>query len=228
MFINRNVKQFIPLLNPNPNPTIIRTRKHLSSKSLMKDYEQQVGEVISRICEPSTGKTLQSIGVIQGIRVDNNKVNISLDLIVPGYPKVSQIISACEKAVNTLSWVKEVQVDILRKRPSSKSSTTGSALSRVEHIIAVSSCKGGVGKSTTAVNLALTLAKRGLRVGLLDADVYGPSLPLMLQADDLTVRRSEENSKMIYPLKGPYGIEMISFGHVNPKAGAPGAVCMYY
>jgi Mrp family chromosome partitioning ATPase len=76
-----------------------------------------------------------------------------------------------------------------------------------------------------AVNLALALSHRGLRVGLLDADVYGPSLPHLLKADSLVVQRSNMNPKHILPLQSAQGnIKMLSFGHVNPKSGAPGSV----
>jgi Mrp family chromosome partitioning ATPase len=83
-----------------------------------------------------------------------------------------------------------------------------------------------VGKSTVAANLAVTLSKRGLRVGLLDADIYGPSLPTLLPAVSLDVQRSEVNPKHVMPLKAKHctNLSMISFGHVNPKSGAPGAV----
>lgn len=83
--------------------------------------------------------------------------------------------------------------------------------------------QGGVGKSTVAVNLAFTLAKRGLKVGILDADVYGPSLPYLVRVNDLIVKRSENNPKHILPLNADYGVKVLSFGHVNPKA-LPGAV----
>ena len=89
---------------------------------------------------------------------------------------------------------------------------------------------GGVGKSTVAVNLALALSNRGLKVGLLDADVYGPSLPYLLRAKSSIVRRSLTNIKHILPLESYYGenkensLKILSFGHVNPKSGAPGSV----
>jgi len=98
-------------------------------------------------------------------------------------------------------------------------------LAQVGHIIGVSSCKGGVGKSTVAANLALSLQARGLRVGLLDADVYGPSLPLLLPALDDAVRRSPNNPKHVLPLQARDcpDLKIFSFGHVNPSSGAPGA-----
>ena len=98
-------------------------------------------------------------------------------------------------------------------------------LAHVEHVIAVSSCKGGVGKSTVAVNLAMTLARQGLRVGIVDADIYGPSLPFMIQPEDVTVKRSPTNDKHVLPLaaSGMPNLKFLSFGHVNPKAGVAGA-----
>jgi Mrp family chromosome partitioning ATPase len=85
-----------------------------------------------------------------------------------------------------------------------------------------------VGKSTIAVNLACALAMKGLRVGILDADIYGPSLPIQLKAVDNKVKRSTKNpEKFILPLISkdlPDNLTMLSFGHVNPNAGAPGAV----
>lgn len=195
------------------------------------DLESSVKTVLRNVNEPITGRSLYSIGAVQGLRVNVGvdggcDVAIDLDLFVPGHPLEESIKLDCKNSIlQQLPWVKEVDVNILKKKSRMNSaSASSSALGSIDHIVAVSSCKGGVGKSTVAVNLALSLAKRGLKVGLLDADIYGPSLPLMLQAeDDAIVRRSNENPKMIYPLQGPYGIKMLSFGHVNPKSGAPGA-----
>lgn len=104
------------------------------------------------------------------------------------------------------------------------------ALAKVEHVILVSSCKGGVGKSTVSVNLAMTLAQRGLRVGLLDADVYGPSLPLLVQPVDATVRKVPGRPGFVQPLATKEGLKVLSFGHVNPRAatgaGGRGAAVM--
>ena len=91
--------------------------------------------------------------------------------------------SSSSSPSKNLGWVKDVQIDLTASKPHSSSAPLGSGLSHVGHIIAVSSCKGGVGKSTVAVNLALALAAQGNRVGLLDLDVYGPSLPTLLRVE---------------------------------------------
>ena len=86
-----------------------------------------------------------------------------------------QIIADCKCAIlDSLPWARAVQVDVSRRPPRNAFARRDSTLARVRHVVAVSSCKGGVGKSTVAVNLALSMAARGQRVGLLDADVYGP------------------------------------------------------
>lgn len=85
---------------------------------------------------------------------------------------------------------------------------------------------GGVGKSTVAVNFACALAQLGLRVGIFDADIYGPSLPLQLPAAETIIRKSKLNPKFVEPLVSKHlpNLKMLSFGHVNANSGAPGAV----
>ena len=99
----------------------------------------------------------------------------------------------------------------------------GPALESIRHFLAVYSCKGGVGKSTIAANLAYELSSRGARVGLLDADVYGPSLPLLVRPDDPAVRKSEKgNGKMVEPIAHG-GVKLMSLGYVSPDSGVPGS-----
>ena len=176
----------------------------MSSRRENAELELGVREALKGIVEPVTGSNLLSIGALQGILVEKEKqsVRLELDLLVPGHPFLSSIKAECEKILLGtdkaeelgLSFLKTVEfVDLAankRTRNSSVNSALSSTLHGVQHAIAVSSCKGGVGKSTVAANLALSLAKKGLRVGLLDADVYGPSVPLLVPAEDTTVKRS--------------------------------------
>ncbi|CAI5746979.1 unnamed protein product [Peronospora destructor] len=127
-----------------------------------------------------------------------------------------------ESAVKKLEWVKETKFEITKYRPRNARAGRFSSLAHVSDIIAVSSCKGGVGKSTVAVNLAFSLAKRGARVGILDADIYGPSLPTMISSsEDCTIRSSRKVKNFIEPVEYE-GVKCMSFGFVNQRA-APGA-----
>jgi Mrp family chromosome partitioning ATPase len=103
-------------------------------------------------------------------------------------------------------------------------SNQGKALQHITHFLAVYSCKGGVGKSTIATNLAYQLASMGGRIGLLDLDVYGPSLPLLVRPEDTTVRQSppELGSGMIEPIEHG-GVKLMSLGYVSPESGVPGS-----
>jgi len=92
----------------------------------------------------------------------------------------------------------------------------GPGLASVTHFVAVYSCKGGVGKSTVAVNLAYELARRGGRVGLLDLDVYGPSLPILIHPDDPTIRSSPKAPGMVYPISY-CGVQLLSLGFVSAQ-----------
>lgn len=98
----------------------------------------------------------------------------------------------------------------------------GPGLCSVTHAVAVYSCKGGVGKSTVAVNMAYEMARRGGRVGLLDLDIYGPSLPVMVRPKDITVRSSPKGSGMVYPIEHE-GVKLLSLGFVSRKSGVPGS-----
>jgi Mrp family chromosome partitioning ATPase/DUF971 family protein len=146
--------------------------------------------------------------------------------VVPGYPHFAELESRCREAIGGIHGVSGLQINVREIDGNVRSTTTGeSGLQKVCHVVGVSSCKGGVGKSTVAVNLACALAQQGLAVGILDADIYGPSLPTLLQSEDIVVKRSPNNPKFVLPLhaKGIPTLKMLSFGHVNPKAGAPGA-----
>jgi len=98
----------------------------------------------------------------------------------------------------------------------------GPGLSNVGHFLAVYSCKGGVGKSTVATNLAYELSRLGARVGLLDVDIYGPSLPVLVKPDDPAVRRSAKGSGMVHPIHRR-GVKLMSLGYVSPNSGVPGS-----
>lgn len=164
----------------------------------------------------------------QQLEVDNEgNVILNLNLLVPGYSHLDDLEKKCKQSLSSIPEIKNIRIKASSIEGSVRSTTSiDSGLQNVCHVIGVSSCKGGVGKSTVAVNLACELAQRGLSVGILDADIYGPSLPTMLQPVDTIVKRSTNNAKFVLPLvsRDLPSLKMLSFGHVNPKAGAPGAV----
>lgn len=147
-----------------------------------------------------------------------------LRLLIPLHVS-EQVKTACVETLRKLQWARNVDVSVLAPQANGVTDPAKASLSQVKHIIAVSSCKGGVGKSTVAVNLACALAQQGLSVGLLDADIYGPSLPFQLPPESSVVKRSTQNPKHILPLTARVlpNLKLLSFGHVNPNSGAPGS-----
>lgn len=136
-------------------------------------------------------------------------------------------------AVSAVPSVVTVQVTATRPSPfmvqtyddDKEAERLGPGLQHVAHVVAVYSCKGGVGKSTVAVNLAYELARLGGRIGLLDVDVYGPSLPVLLHPDDATVRKSPLGSSMVLPIDHR-GVKVLSLGFVSPKVRKWGGVSL--
>ena len=189
---------------------------------------------LATVLEPVSGRSLVSIGAVGGISCDGNETSVSVvvDLFVPGHPQGESIRRQCAAAIRE-ALPRMTQVSVVASPPRQHGSGINAkveALAKVEHVILVSSCKGGVGKSTVSVNLAMTLAQRGLRVGLLDADVYGPSLPMLVQPVDATVRKVPGRPGFVQPLATKEGLKVLSFGHVNPRAatgaGGRGAAVM--
>lgn len=191
------------------------------------EQESIVLRELGKVFEPVTGLPLVSLGMIQNLAIADGSVRFDIDVLVPGYPDLERVRIECEDKLRALEWVKDVQ---LRHVCSSvgvngKAGTAApNGLADVRHVIAVSSCKGGVGKSTVAVNLAYSLTLLGLKVGLLDGDIYGPSIPLMVKPDEpeCKIYRSQVNPGFVMPLTAE-GLKVLSFGHVNPRAGVVGA-----
>jgi Mrp family chromosome partitioning ATPase len=120
-----------------------------------------------------------------------------------------------------VKWVKDVNFNVVVAKPRNHHMSRNHSLSKVSEVVVVSSCKGGVGKSTVAVNLAFTMSQLGARVGILDADIYGPSLPIMINPLDKAIRSSRTRRNFVEPVDY-LGVKCISFGFVN-RGAAPGA-----
>ncbi len=170
--------------------------------------EQQVQEALRQLIDPNTRKDYVSTKSARSIKVDGN--NVSVDILL-GYPAKTQLEPIRKEVVAKLKAIPgagSVTVNVSMKIVSHAVQRGVKLVPGVKNIIAVASAKGGVGKSTTAVNLALALAAEGANVGVLDADIYGPSQPMML---GITGRPESKDGKSLEPMEG-YGLQAMSIG----------------
>lgn len=170
--------------------------------------EKQVLEALSNVKDPDLGRDIVSLGFIKNVKIDDGNIKFDLELTTPACPVKDQLKNECEFNLKKLSGVKNVDIN-MTSRVRKGSSYKQENLNGVKNLIAVASGKGGVGKSTVAVNLAFALAKAGAQVGIMDSDIYGPSLPTMLGVTDRP--RVDENKNMIYPIE-KHGVKLISMG----------------
>jgi len=168
--------------------------------------------------DPDLHKDVVSLGMIEDIEIDGNKVSLKLVLTTPACPMKDKMKNDCIKAIQgRVDPYAEVTVE-LTSRTTTRRGVDDTMLKGVKNIIAIVSGKGGVGKSTVAANLAVALSKLGAKVGLLDADIYGPSVPLMFDLVDARPSAREENGKTILEPIEKYGIKLLSIGFfVDPK-----------
>lgn len=173
---------------------------------------EDILKALGNVQEPDLGKDLVTLNMVKDIAIDGKKVSFTVVLTTPSCPLKDMIMNACINAVKILVD-KEAQVTVnLSSNTSSNRKDAKSILAGVKNIIAVVSGKGGVGKSTVASNLALALAKGGAKVGLMDADIYGPSQHIMFGLRGERPMMKEVNGKgLIVPIE-KFGIKMMSIG----------------
>jgi len=189
---------------PNPQPTF---------------HPTAVTDALRRVCYPGLTRDVVSLGMVQGIDIVDDDVVITLGL----HTRDPGVMRALDESIRTTIQglgAASVKVTVVPPRPSTAVPVRAGTpdpwadqvrLNTVRHVIAVGAGKGGVGKSTVAINLALALMQEGLRVGLMDADIYGPSLPILLGVEDGAQRVRMTPEKVITPLEA-HGLPMISFG----------------
>jgi len=167
-------------------------------------------DVLRTVQDPDLHRDIVSLGFVKDLEIAGSKVAFKVELTTPACPVKDQLKAECETKVRDLPGVEDVQVEMTAQVRRANVSM-GPMLQEVKNIIAVASGKGGVGKSTSAINLAMALKRTGADVGLLDADVYGPSMAMMFGLDG---KPSITPEKKIIPMDG-HGIKVVSMGFLS-------------
>jgi ATP-binding protein involved in chromosome partitioning len=170
--------------------------------------QAKVLEALKKVIDPELGRDLVALNMIKNIRIEGSNVAFSLVLTTHACPLRKELESEARKAVGSIEGVAEVKVEVTAEAARSRKLPQKEPIAGVKNTIAIASGKGGVGKSTVAVNLAMALRKMGSRTGILDIDIYGPSIPTMMGIHrELAVT---EDKKLI-PVEN-YGVRLMSVG----------------
>ncbi len=190
----------------------------LFSKNQSSVTEADVLQALRSVEDPDLHKDVVSLGMIKNVTIDGKKVSFTFELTTPSCPLKDQLESAARNAVEAIAGEGNVAVTMTANVAMQPQGNRPAALSKVRNTIAVASGKGGVGKSTVAANLAVALARDGAKVGLLDADIYGPSIPLMFGLEhEKPQARQVDGHAEITPLEA-YGVKVMSIGFlVDPN-----------
>ncbi len=175
--------------------------------------QEQILSALSNVQEPDLGKDLVTLNMVKDVVVEGNNVSFTIVLTTPACPMKDMMRGACENAVKLLVNKDAIVKVNFTSNTSSKRTDAGQVLPKVKNIIAVMSGKGGVGKSTIAANLALALSQGNAKVGLMDADIYGPSVPIMfgVRGERPMMMDVGEDKGKIVPIER-YGIKLMSIG----------------
>jgi ATP-binding protein involved in chromosome partitioning len=174
----------------------------------MSVSDKQVLEALSELVDPVTGRNYVESKSAKNVKVEGDRVSVDVVLGYPARGVLEKVRSQVTERLSKLPGVEQVSANVHSKIVSHSVQRGVKLVPGIKNIIAVASGKGGVGKSTTAVNLALALATEGATVGMLDADIYGPSQPIML---GITGRPSSRDGKTMEPMEG-HGIQAMSVG----------------
>jgi len=168
-----------------------------------------INEALSQIIDPDLHKDIVSLGFVKDIKIDGGSISIDLELTTPACPVRDQFRSRAKELVEALPGVETVEINLSSRKPARQPLAKKSGLDTVDSIVAVASGKGGVGKSTIAAAMAMELVRQGYRVGLLDMDIFGPSVPTLFEHHEVGL--SADESDMVLP-ENKDGLLVMSFG----------------
>ncbi len=174
-------------------------------------------EVLRPVQDPELQKSLVELNMIRNIQIQDGEVRFTLVLTTPACPLREFIVEDCQKAVKQLPGVETVLVDVTAETPQQKALPDRQGIPGVKNILAISSGKGGVGKSTVAVNVAVALAQTGAKVGLIDADIYGPNDPTMLGLGDTQVMVQQTPQGEVLEPAFNHGVKLVSMAFLIDK-----------
>lgn len=173
----------------------------------MTDLEE-VKKALMTVEEPELHRDIVSLNMVKNVTVDKGIVTVTVELTTPACPLKDELKKRVETAVSRVPWVVKVNVELTSRVVPARPVTGKMPVEGVKNVIAVYACKGGVGKSTVATNLSAALAARGAQVGLLDADIHGPNIPLMMGVNG---RPSGSEKNKLLPLAA-HGVKLMSLG----------------
>ncbi len=182
--------------------------------------EKDILNALKTIIDPDFNKDIVSLGFVKNIKIEGSRIELDINLTTPACPVKSEFQKTAEENLKKIKGVSEVQVNMtatVPREPVHEQQNIQSGLAKVRSILAVSSCKGGVGKSTMAACLAKELSQRGFRVGLLDADLFGPSIPTLFNILGAPIYTNDK--QQLIPLQND-NLKLMSFGFLLGDAPA--------